>query len=148
MSARRTGNVRGDEAGGAITEFAMVLPVTLMLIIGLLQAGIQFWRWQALEAAAIDAARCAGINAALCQQVTLLPASTQSYAATAAQSRGLYGVTAANVTVLTGSAAQTACGGTTAIVVSVSLSYTFGTIFLVTLPSTLSASACYPLTVD
>jgi len=132
---------RRHNAGGATTEFAMTILAMLMIIFGVLQTGIMCWRWQALESAATDAARCSGLAAPSCPDTT----STATYAATVAQARGLSGVTASNVQVKIGSAAQTACGSTTASVVSVVVSYTNPLILWWGSSVTLSASACYPL---
>jgi Flp pilus assembly protein TadG len=118
---------------------AMVLVVTCAV-----EVGIVFWTWQALESAATEAARCAAINSSSCKNVSTTPANTQSYALTVVQARGLSGVTTSNITVTTG-AGGAGCGTTTAQIVSVAISYQFSPIFLPPLPSTISASACYPL---
>jgi Flp pilus assembly protein TadG len=137
--------LRSDKTGGVTTEFAITVVPLLMLVLGMLQAGILFWRWQALESTALDAARCAGLNATSCQNAATTPANTQNYAVTTSLMRGLTGLAASNVTVTTGSAAQAACGSTTASVVSVALSYDLGTTYMLSLPSTLTATACFPL---
>ena len=141
---RLPGRPRGRTAGTTTVEFAMTATPMLMLVLGVLQGGLLLWTWQALEATAIDAARCAAINAASCQNVATSVVATQSYAAGIAQLRGLGSVTSGNVTVQTGATAQAACGGTAVSVVSVTLSYTH-TIVFVSLPSSLSASACFPI---
>lgn len=119
--------------------------VLLMLIIGIIQVGLLFWRWHALQAAAADAARCAAIGAPACLNPATQPGNTRTYAVSTAAARGLSGVTANNVTVTTGAAAQAICGATTASVVVVSLSWQVGSSTLVNLPSSLIASACFPL---
>jgi Flp pilus assembly protein TadG len=141
---RVSGRLRGRSAGTTTVEFAMTATPMLMLVLGVLQAGLMLWTWQALEATAIDAARCAAINATSCQNVATSVTATRSYAVSIAQLRGLGSVTTGNVTVQTGAAAQTACGSTTASVVSVTLSYTYKIVF-VSLPSSLTAAACFPL---
>jgi Flp pilus assembly protein TadG len=117
----------------------------LMLVLGSIQAGLVLWSWQVLQGAAADAARCAALNASACKNVATTPANTQAYAASAAQALGMSGVTTANVTVLTGAAAQGACGNTGANVVSVALTYSLMSVVLVPLPSKLTASSCFPL---
>lgn len=136
---------RRADAGSTSIEFAVTAVALLLMILGIIEGGLVYWSWQALEAAAIASARCAGINASWCQNVATAPASTQTYAAGAALSRGLSGVTASNVTVLTGTAIATGCGTSAATFVSVSISYQFGSMYLASLPSSLNASACFPL---
>ncbi len=142
----RVGRLWRDRAGSNAIEFAATALVMVLLIMGVLEGGLLFWSWQALQGATIDAARCAAINSTSCLNPSTTPANTQSYAVTAATARGLNGVTTGNVTVLTGVAAQTACGATTASVVSVTIAYTFGLPLNVPyLSPSLSASACFPL---
>ncbi len=135
----------GDETGTTTLEFALMALAVMMLIIGIGEFGMVVWSWQAIEATANDAARCAGLNAPSCKNAGTTPANTQTYAVSAAQSRGFTSLSTSNVTVTTGSSAQTACGGTTATVVQVTVTYQSNWTFLVPLPSTLSSSACYPL---
>ena len=56
-----------DERGAVLVEFAIVLPVLLMLVFGIIQWSIYFNRQQGLQAAAREGAR-----------VAALPQSTQS----------------------------------------------------------------------
>jgi Flp pilus assembly protein TadG len=144
VSLRIPHGFRRDVAGSTTLEFAMTALAMVLVLIGFVELGIVTWSWQVLETAATEAARCAGINATSCKNVDTAPANTQNFASTTAQGLGLSSVTASNVTVSTGAAAQTACG-TTATVVSVALTYQFGTAFLPPLPSSITASACYPL---
>jgi Flp pilus assembly protein TadG len=116
----------------------------LLLIVGIVESGLVLWSWQALEGAAIDAARCAAINETACKNPVSSPINTQTYAANAAAIRGLSGVTAANVTVSTLATAQALCGHTTVNVVSVVMSYHFPAMAMVPLVSNLSAAACFP----
>jgi Flp pilus assembly protein TadG len=136
---------RGDRAGTAALEFALAVTPLLLLILGIIEGGLLLWSWQALEGAVIEAGRCASLDAASCQNVATTPAKTASYAATAAQARGLGSVTTSNVTVTTGTAAQALCGNTTAGVVSIAMIYKFPMIGFIPLPSTLTATACFPL---
>jgi Flp pilus assembly protein TadG len=131
-----------DRGGAATVEFALTALVLLVLVMGMIELGTLAWVWQALQSAAWEAARCAGINASSCANVTTAPSNTASYAVTAAQTRGL-AVTSGDVSVTTGGAAKTACGY--ANMVQVAVTYPFGTVFLVPLPTSVSASACFPL---
>jgi Flp pilus assembly protein TadG len=132
--------------GSTALEFALTALPMLFLTFGIIEGGLLFWSWQALEGAAIDAGRCAAINAISCKNPTTTPANTASYAAKAAGMRGLSGVTSNNVTVTTGSAAQALCGNTTASVISIALAYRFPAMAVVPLLSNLTASTCFPLT--
>ncbi len=143
---RRGGRCIGScQAGTAALEFAMAVSPLLLLMLGIIEGGLLLWSWQALEGAAIDAGRCAALDATSCQNVATTPANTTSYAASAAQARGLGSVTSSNVSVATGTAAQALCGNTTAGVVAVTLTYKFKMIGFIPLPSTLTAAACFPL---
>jgi len=147
----RSGNRTGPQAlyrhrsGAAALEFALAVTPLLLLILGIIEGGLLLWSWQALEGAAIEAGRCAGLDATSCQNVATTPANTASYAATAANARGLPSVTSSNVTVSTGATAKALCGNTTANVVAVAIAYKFKMISLIPLPSNLTATACYPL---
>jgi len=132
--------------GGATSlEFALAAIPLFLLLLGIIESGLLFWSWQALQGAAIDAGRCAAINATSCANVATTPANTASYAATAAQQRGLGNVKSSNVSVTTGAAAQALCGSTTASVVSIVMTYKYPMISFIKLPSSLSASVCFPL---
>jgi Flp pilus assembly protein TadG len=135
---------RRDTAGTTALEFALVTPPLMLLLLGILMSCLLYWSWQALQGAAIDTGRCAGLNAPNCGNPALSVTATQNYAVAAAQLRGLI-INTANVTVLTGAPAQAACGNTTATVVNVQMTYAFPMIAYVPLPKTLTASACFPL---
>jgi Flp pilus assembly protein TadG len=143
MSGGRS--LRWHRAGSTAVEFAVVALSLFLLLLGSIEGGLLYWSWQALEAATIDAGRCAALNAPSCGNPATSTTATQTYAVAAAAQRGLNGVAAANVTVKTGASAQASCGNTTATVVTVTTTYTFPMIAFVPLPSKLSASVCFPL---
>lgn len=134
-----------DGAGSTAVEFAVVALSLFLLLLGSIEGGLLYWSWQALEAATIDAGRCAALNAPSCGNPAISITATQNYVVAAAALRGLAGVSAANVTVQTGAPAQASCGKTTASVVTVAATYTFPMVSFVPLPSKLSASVCFPL---
>jgi Flp pilus assembly protein TadG len=136
---------RCQTRGATSLEFALAAIPLFLLQLGIIEAGLMFWSWQALQGAAIDAGRCAAIDANACANVATTPANTASYAATAAHQRGLNSVTSSSVSVTTGAAAQTLCGNTGATVVSIVMTYKYPMITFIKLPSTLTASACFPL---
>ena len=144
MSPRAKPTLRKNRGGATALEFALAALPLLLLIMGTVEGGLLFWSWQALESTAIDAARCAAINATACKNSVSTPVNTQNYAAATGTSRGLISFKAANVTVSTGAAAQAVCGRTTVSVVSVSLSYHYPAMAVVPLPTTLVTSACFP----
>lgn len=138
MSGRTGQRLRRDRRGGASVEFAMTSLILVTLVVGVVSVGSMGWVWQALQSTATDAARCAAVGSATCANVTTAPGNTKSYAVTAAQARGLQ-ITTSNVSVSTGSV----CG--TSNMVQVSLTYSFSAIFPKSLPTSLTASACFPL---
>ncbi len=52
------------ERGAAAVEFALVLPVLLLIVIGTIQFGIVYSQYQVMEGAAREGARCAAVQAA------------------------------------------------------------------------------------
>jgi len=125
----------GDIAGAVAIEYAIILPVLLLALLGAMDLGRLFWSYATIANAAQTAARCFAIKAAACQTA----AATQSYAATQA-----YGITinASAFTVTT-----PACGA------QVAASYVFDFVvpWFYAIPPfggsnsvTLSTTSCYP----
>ncbi len=132
--------------GSTSVQFAVTATALFFLLLGIVESSLLYWSWQALQGAAIDAGRCAALNAPLCGNPVTSTTLTQSYTVTAAQERGLTSFTTSNVTVSTGAAAQTVCGSTTATVVTVQLTYHYAAmISFIPLPSNLTAKSCFPL---
>jgi Flp pilus assembly protein TadG len=52
------------ERGAVAVEFALILPVLLMILIGTIQFGIVYSEYQVMEGAAREGARCAAVQAA------------------------------------------------------------------------------------
>jgi Flp pilus assembly protein TadG len=61
---------RASEQGTALAEFALVLPLLLILLFGIVEFGIAFNRAQAVEAAAREGARLASISSSTSGQIT------------------------------------------------------------------------------
>lgn len=61
MVGRARGHLRG-ERGAAAVEFAMLLPILLMLVFGIIQYGFYFWAKQGGSDIARDAARQAAVG--------------------------------------------------------------------------------------
>lgn len=55
---------RPGEVGAVAVEFALILPVLLLLLVGTIQFGIVYSQYQVMEGAAREGARCAAVQAA------------------------------------------------------------------------------------
>ncbi len=60
----------GDERGAGLAEFALVLPVLLMLLFGILEFGTAYSRAQAITAASREAGRLASLSSTTADDVT------------------------------------------------------------------------------
>lgn len=69
-----------DHRGSTVVEFAIVLPVLLMFLLGLIDCGRLLWSNATLAHAVATASRCAVVNTAACGTTTAI----QSYAAATA----------------------------------------------------------------
>lgn len=115
-----------DDTGTAAVEFALVLPMFLILLIGGFFCAFMLFTAGGLHYAVERAARCAKVQTSVCSSTT----ATQDYALT--QFSG-YGVTPVFV------ATSAACGQ------QVSGSASFGmNIYVRTITIPLTATACYP----
>lgn len=74
-----------DQRGASAVEFALTMPVFLLMLLGVWQLCFGMWAQFALQHGAEMAARCMNVNPTVCGTTTIT--STQSYAA--AQSYGL-----------------------------------------------------------
>jgi Flp pilus assembly protein TadG len=114
--------------GATAVEYAIVLPVLLLLLLGITDVGRLMWVQGTLEYATAAAARCAAVDQVACGS----DAAVQSYAA--ARAYGL-NLGAADVQV-----AAATCGRR----VSASRSFGFVTPWITPTGLTLHADACYP----
>jgi len=62
--------------GAAVVEFALIAPVFLLLVIGLIVGGIGILRYQEVASLAREGARYASVRGAKYEQVTANPAAT------------------------------------------------------------------------
>lgn len=70
MGRLRLAGRRGKEGGAAAVEFALVLPLLLLLVFGIIQYGLYFWAMQGGSDIARDAARRSAVGApAECNQL-------------------------------------------------------------------------------
>jgi len=116
------------ERGAAAVEFALVLPILLLCVLGLIEFGRAIWTQATLNYAVQAAARCAAVDLLTCGTA----AQTQQYAVT--QAPGL-SLPASDFAVTTHT-----CG----VQVTASLPYAFLVPALLPYSPTLSASACFP----
>jgi Flp pilus assembly protein TadG len=127
-----------DRRGGALVETALILPVLLTLIFGVIDTGLLLWTQVSLNYAVGAAARCAAINNNLCS-----PASSGAAIKTYAlqQAAGIPSLTTSNFTVVL-PGASAICGNTNT---QVSATYNFTSMAQAWVPYslTLNATACY-----
>lgn len=137
--------------GATAVEFALVLPMFLMLVFGGIEFGRLLWTKEALQEAAIAGARCMAIAQGTTQDSpcasgsSYSATSTISYIQTVASGWGVTVPTSGIALYPTGSPSAGACTGLS----QVTLTSTFNSVApsLVQLAAggtTLSATACFP----
>jgi Flp pilus assembly protein TadG len=115
-------------AGSIAIEMAILLPLVLAVMLGLMEFGRAIWTQATLDYAVEAAARCGAINTVLCASSS----DTQSYAASRAVGLTL------NPAIFTVTPA--ACG----MQVSATLPFALVAPSLLPFSITLTSSACYP----
>lgn len=55
-----------DEAGATVVEFALILPILLVFLLGTVEFGRMLWTKSLLDHAVDEAARCASVNTGTC----------------------------------------------------------------------------------
>lgn len=113
-------------SGATALEFGITAPIFVLLIIGIVQIGLMLWMQLGLQQGVEMGARCASINAALCNNTSAI----QNYAA-----QQTYGV---NPPASTFTVTTLSCG------VQVSASYAFPIISGYFAAATLQAQSCFP----
>ena len=123
-------------SGASAVEFALLAPVFLTMLFGIIEGSRMFWMKQALDEIAYSTARCMSVSSA-CDTVT----SQQSFATGRATGYGLRIATADVIL-----AANVTCRGQPA-GNSVTVSAPFRTALgeLLPMPTTVSATACFPV---
>jgi Flp pilus assembly protein TadG len=118
----------GNRDGSGAIEFAVIMPVFLAGVLGIMEVGRALWTQNTLQRAVEAAARCASIDAANCGSST----ATKNYAVTQAFDL--------NVTSNIFTVTAPACGN------QVAASYPFVPVSaIIDLPRvTLTARACFP----
>lgn len=125
-----------DRRGATVVEFALVLPMLLIALFGLLEGARLVWTTQALSQAAYATARCRMIGASACDT----SAKQVAFAVQRARDNGV-AVIAANVSI-DGAAA---CRGTTgAVLVSIRSSFASPASRLLRFPAMAEGVTCLP----
>jgi len=114
-----------DQKGASVVEFALILPVFVAFVFGMINCGLMLWTQLGIEHGVVAAARCTTINPSVCPDVP-------AYAAQQAYGLNLP-KTAFTVT-------APACGNR----VSASYGFQFVTLIMPPRSVTLTAQSCYP----
>jgi Flp pilus assembly protein TadG len=117
-----------DRSGTSAVEFALVVPVFLVMLLGIIEFGRVVWTQSALQHAVEAAARCAVVTPSQCGTTS----QVQNYAA-----GEVFGL---SVPASAFSLASPSCG--TQVSVSVSFSFVASALFPYNI--TLSAKSCHP----
>ena len=121
--------IRSDESGAAALEFALLAPVFILLVFGLIAFGLVLWTQVGLQHGAEMAARCASVNTTVC------PAAN----ATAITNYAMQQALGLSLPSSTFTYSTPACGN------QINASYTFAFPDVLSLPPvTLTAQACFP----
>lgn len=123
--------------GATAIEFALLAPVFLLLLFGIIEVGRLLWVKQVLTEASFSAARCAALGTTACKAAS----DVQAFAAARALRWGLK-LDSAQV----GYTASTTCDGNAGMV-QVTVSYAFASPlsgFLTMLPATVQGRGCFP----
>lgn|GEM_PF-1692349 len=136
--------LRGSRGGMLSVEIAVVMPLLLTIMLGILDFAWQEWTSETLLQAATFGARCMGVLQSSCKSGTAYSATaTQAYVQSVAQERGIT-VPTADIVVNNATTCGTASGFSL-----VTIAYTYNSIVpdfrsAFRLTSALSARACYP----
>jgi Flp pilus assembly protein TadG len=125
----KPGRIWRDRHGATALEFALLAPVFVLLIFGIIALGMLFWTQVGLQHGVQMAARCASVNTVLCPNSD--PNAITAYATQQALGLSLPASTFAY--------SVPACGNQ----VSASYSFQFPTILNLN-PLTLTAQSCFP----
>ena len=128
MMANPRRGLSPDESGTSAVEMALVFPIFLGFLFGIINIALALWTQGSLYYAAEAAARCASVNATTCGSA----AAIQTYALNQYLGQPL----ATNPF----SYSASGCGHT----VSASYTYSLSIPLFLTLSLPLSATACYP----
>lgn len=134
---KRVSRFGGDEKGATAVEFALVLPVMILMILGVIEGNRYLWSQQAVQEATSHTARCMAIGTDGCETID----GVKAYAEQRASKVGVK-INTADVTAL----ANQNCNGTdnmSKVVISVPYASPLTSLIPV-FPKTLNAEACFP----
>jgi len=140
---RRWCNLLAARDGVVAMEFAIIASALMMLTLGTIEFGRLLWTQEALNATAIQTARCIGVRSSSCASGGTYNASdTTTYAETVASGWGVT-LTAADITATNNEGSGTCAGDA-----QVSISYTFesvvpGVLTMLSGGAPLTAQACF-----
>lgn len=129
-------SIRTDRTGAVAVEFAIIAPVFLMALFGLIEGARMLWTQEALDEAAYRTARCVMVGTDACntQQKRI------NYAIARAKVNGLT-VAAAGVSVNTSASCN---GATGALLVTVQRNFGSPAAGLLPVPQVIEGRACLP----
>jgi Flp pilus assembly protein TadG len=140
---RRARRLLDAQGGGSAVEFAMLIPLLLLVIFGILEFGQYLWTSSVMQQTAVQTARCMGVLQSQCASSGVYSSSnSQSYGQTVAAGYGL-ALATSNFTL----SKSASCAGVTGFS-QVTVTYRFYasvpvvTAMLGGLP--LTATACFP----
>lgn len=128
--------LRASTRGATVIEFAMLAPIFIAMLFGVMEGGRLFWARQTLNTVATATVRCMSVSSS-CNTA----ATQQSYAVARAQGYGLR-ITAAQVTP---TAATTCKGQANSNQVQITANFRSALRGFVPLPTTLTSTACFPV---
>jgi Flp pilus assembly protein TadG len=140
---RRSCNLLAARDATVAMEFAITASALMMLTLGTIEFGRLLWTQEALNATAIQAARCIGVRSSSCASGGAYNASdTTTYAETVASGWGVT-LTSADITATNNSGTSPCVGDA-----QVSISYTFdsvvpGLLTMLAGGEALTAQACF-----
>lgn len=114
-----------DKEGATAVEFAMLMPVFVAMMFGIINCGFMLWTQLGMEHGAVAAARCATINPSVCPDVPAY-AAQQAYDLNLPKSAFTL--------------STPACGNQ----VAASYPFQFTTLMFPPINVTLKAQSCYP----
>lgn len=139
-AGRRAAPLIRDREGAAAVEIAIVFPVFMLILIGMITWGEVLWTQNSLAYAVAEAARCAATTPSTCGTT----AQVQAYAASQAPAPG---ISASSFTYQTGTSGNCIASTGAAKYYQVNGTVTFSPLFGNMLPMfniTLTAMSCYP----
>jgi len=133
-------------SGAATVEFALVVMVFLLLLLGELEFGRMIWIIQAMQVTGQQTARCVAIGSSACT-------SPAGYAVSLASAHGVVGLTTADVTIdnippaVTNATACNPPGSNVLVRVTLTLAFSSTlSVLFPTIDQNLVTVSCYPVT--